>query len=61
MDNMRRHPVYWMECVSQIPYLKPWLDIPYCHHENWDGSGYPRGIKDEQIPLSAQIVAVVDV
>jgi HD-GYP domain-containing protein (c-di-GMP phosphodiesterase class II) len=37
------------------------LDIPYCHHEKWDGSGYPRGLKGEKIPLSARIFAVVDV
>ncbi|NIO10472.1 MAG: hypothetical protein GTO40_21675, partial [Deltaproteobacteria bacterium] len=44
-----------------IPYLRPALDIPYCHHEKWDGSGYPRGLKGDQIPLSARIFAVVDV
>jgi HD-GYP domain-containing protein (c-di-GMP phosphodiesterase class II) len=41
--------------------LRPALDIPYCHHEKWDGTGYPRGRKGEQIPLSARILAVVDV
>ena len=44
-----------------IPFLRPALDIPYCHHEKWDGTGYPRGIKGEQIPLAARIFSVVDV
>ena len=58
---MRPHPVYSYELLQPIAYLRPALDIPYCHHENWDGSGYPRGLKGEQIPLSARIFAVVDV
>jgi PAS domain S-box-containing protein len=58
---MRRHPVYAFELLSPIAYLNPALDIPYCHHEKWDGSGYPRGLKTEQIPLSARIFAVIDV
>jgi len=58
---MRMHPVYAYELLSPIAYLKPALDIPYCHHEKWDGSGYPRGLRGEQIPLSARIFAVVDV
>ena len=44
-----------------IEYLRPALDIPYCHHEKWDGSGYPRGLKGEEIPLIARIFAVIDV
>ncbi|MFZ5911424.1 MAG: HD domain-containing phosphohydrolase [Chloroflexota bacterium] len=59
--KMRLHPVYAYELLSQIAYLKPALDIPYCHHEKWDGSGYPRGLKGEQIPPAARIFAVVDV
>ncbi|MCL5999482.1 MAG: PAS domain S-box protein, partial [Chloroflexi bacterium] len=58
---MRKHPQYAYEMLSPIKYLRPVLDIPYCHHEKWDGTGYPRGLKGEQIPLPARIFAVVDV
>ena len=58
---MRRHPGYACEMLSPIAFLRPALDIPYCHHEKWDGTGYPRGLKGEQIPLAARIFAVVDV
>jgi putative nucleotidyltransferase with HDIG domain len=58
---MRGHPVHAYELLSPIAYLRPALDIPYCHHEKWDGSGYPRGLKGGQIPLCARIFAVVDV
>jgi HD-GYP domain-containing protein (c-di-GMP phosphodiesterase class II) len=47
--------------LSPIAYLRLALDIPYCHHEKWDGTGYPRGLKGEQIPLAARLFAVVDV
>ena len=47
--------------IHNTLYLKPAMDIPYCHHEKWDGTGYPRGLKGEQIPLAARIFAVVDV
>jgi PAS domain S-box-containing protein len=60
-EIMKRHPVYAYELLFPITHLRPALDIPYCHHEKWDGSGYPRGLKGEQIPLSARIFAVVDV
>jgi putative nucleotidyltransferase with HDIG domain len=60
-DVMQRHPVYAYELLSPIAFLKPALDIPYCHHEKWDGTGYPRGLKGEQIPLAARIFTVVDV
>jgi PAS domain S-box-containing protein len=60
-EIMRQHPVYAYNFISQIDYLRPALDIPYCHHEKWDGTGYPRGLKGEQIPLSARIFAVIDV
>jgi PAS domain S-box-containing protein/putative nucleotidyltransferase with HDIG domain len=58
---MRRHPVFAYEMLSPIRYLRLALDIPYCHHEKWDGTGYPRGLKGAQIPLIARIFAVVDV
>jgi putative two-component system response regulator len=58
---MKRHPAYAYEWLSQISYLHPALDIPNCHHEKRDGSGYPRGLKGEQIPISARLFAVVDV
>jgi putative nucleotidyltransferase with HDIG domain len=58
---MRKHTDYVYELLSPILYLRPALDIPYCHHEKWDGSGYPRGLKGEQIPLAARIFAVADV
>ncbi len=60
-EIMRRHPVYAYEMLWPIEYLRPALDIPYCHHERWDGTGYPRGLKGEEIPLAARIFAVVDV
>ena len=58
---MRMHPQYAFEMLSFIPFLQPALEIPYCHHEWWDGNGYPRGLKGEEIPLSARIFSVVDV
>jgi response regulator RpfG family c-di-GMP phosphodiesterase len=58
---MRTHPTLAYQWLSPIEYLRPALDIPYCHHEKWDGSGYPRGLAGEQIPLAARIFAVVDV
>jgi len=58
---MRKHPEYAYEMLWPIKFLRPALDIPYCHHERWDGSGYPRGLKGEEIPLAARIFAVVDV
>ncbi len=59
-ELMQKHPVRAMEMLLPIPYLQPALDIPYCHHERWDGSGYPRGLKGTQIPLAARIFAVAD-
>lgn len=58
---MRLHPVYAKEFLSPIDYLAPALDIPYCHHEKWDGTGYPQGLKGEKIPQPARIFALVDV
>lgn len=60
-DLIRQHPGFAKKWLSPILYLKDALDIPYCHHEKWDGTGYPRGLKGEQIPLAARIFAVVDV
>jgi len=60
-EIMRKHPMYAYEMLSPIHFLRPALDIPYCHHEKWDGTGYPRGLKGELIPLSARIFSVVDV
>lgn len=59
--QMKQHPVYAYEMLQPIKYLHEALNIPYCHHEKWDGSGYPRGLKGEEIPLAARIFAVVDV
>lgn len=59
--TMRLHPLRAYELLSKIPYLQQALDIPYSHHEKWDGSGYPRGLAGEQIPLAARIFAIVDV
>ncbi|MBT3313133.1 MAG: GAF domain-containing protein [Anaerolineae bacterium] len=58
---MQQHPVYAHEWLSKIDYLQPAIDIPYYHHERWDGTGYPRGLKGETIPLPARIFAIVDV
>lgn len=58
---MRQHPVTAYELLHEIAYLHPAIDIPYCHHEKWNGTGYPRGLKGEEIPLAARIFAVVDV
>ena len=60
-EVMRKHPIYAYEMLSRVDYLRPAIDISYCHHEKWDGSGYPRGLKGEEIPLPARIFAVVDV
>jgi putative nucleotidyltransferase with HDIG domain len=58
---MRKHPTFAYEMLSPIHYLQSALDIPYCHHEKWDGTGYPRGLSGDQIPFAARIFAVVDV
>ena len=60
-DTMRLHPTYAYELLSPIAHLRPALDIPYCHHERWDGSGYPRGLQGEQVPLSARAFMLADV
>ena len=58
---MRTHPTLAHQILSQIDYLAPALDIPLCHHERWDGTGYPRKLKGEEIPLAARVFAVIDV
>lgn len=58
---MRKHPVFAFELLSKIAYLHDALDIPYCHHEKWDGTGYPRGLKGREIPLAARIFAAADI
>jgi PAS domain S-box-containing protein len=58
---IRVHPETAYQLLSQVPYLKKALDIPYCHHERWDGNGYPRGLKGREIPLAARIFAIADV
>ena len=58
---MHKHPIYAYEMLSSVSFLQDAIEIPYCHHEKWDGSGYPRGISGKQIPFSARIFAIVDV
>lgn len=60
-EIMKMHPVYAYDMLSPINFLRPAIDIPYCHHEKWDGSGYPRGLKANKIPLPARIFAVADI
>lgn len=60
-EHMRMHAVYAYNLLSNITYLRDAIDIPYCHHEKWNGTGYPRGLKGEEIPFSARIFAVADV
>jgi PAS domain S-box-containing protein/putative nucleotidyltransferase with HDIG domain len=57
---MRQHPSYARDMLEAIGYLRDAIDIPYAHHEHWDGSGYPRGLRGPQIPLAARIFAVAD-
>ena len=60
-EIIQQHPRYAYDMLSPIPYLRQALDIPFHHHEKWDGTGYPDGLKGEQIPLSARLFSVVDV
>lgn len=60
-EIMKQHPVFAYDMLYPIEFLRLSIDIPYCHHERWDGTGYPRGLKGEEIPLAARIFAVVDV
>jgi len=59
--SVHMHPFYAFEMLESIAYLRPALEIPVHHHEKWDGTGYPRGLKGEEIPLAARIFAVIDV
>jgi putative nucleotidyltransferase with HDIG domain len=59
--TIQQHPIYAYQMLNPIKFLRPALDIPYCHHEKWDGSGYPRGLKEISIPFAARIFSVVDV
>jgi HD-GYP domain-containing protein (c-di-GMP phosphodiesterase class II) len=61
LRQVRCHPLWAYELLSPVALLRPALDIPYGHHEKWDGTGYPRGLKGEQIPVAARIFAVADV
>lgn len=58
---MRKHPQIAYDLLSPVVFLYPALDIPYCHHEKWDGSGYPQGLRGEAIPLAARLFSIVDV
>lgn len=58
---MQSHPIYAFDFLQSISYMRPAMNIPYCHHEKWDGSGYPRGLKGREIPLEARIFSVVNV
>lgn len=58
---IKKHPQYALELLSSIDFLIPALDIPLYHHEHWDGSGYPHGLRGNEIPLAARIFAIVDV
>ncbi len=58
---MKRHPGIALDLLEPVSFLKPAIEIPFCHHEKWDGSGYPRGLKGKEIPLCARIFAVIDV
>ena len=60
-EIMRQHPQSAYDLLSPIEYLRPALDIPYYHHERWDGSGYPFGLKADEIPIAARLFAVIDV
>ncbi|MBM3126437.1 MAG: HD domain-containing protein [Chloroflexi bacterium] len=60
-DIIRKHPQIAYDLLSPVPFLKKALEIPYCHHERWDGMGYPQGLKEHAIPMSARIFAIADV
>jgi putative two-component system response regulator len=61
LQTMRKHPQFAYDLLNPIEYLRGALAIPFCHHEKWDGTGYPRGLKGDEIPVAARLFAVVDV
>jgi putative nucleotidyltransferase with HDIG domain len=61
MAHMRRHPEIGRELMEQVDFLRGAIDIPYAHHERWDGGGYPQGLRGEEIPLAARVFSIVDV
>jgi putative nucleotidyltransferase with HDIG domain len=61
MAHMRRHPEIGRELMEQVDFLRSAIDIPYAHHERWDGGGYPRGLRGDDIPLAARVFSIVDV
>ena len=61
MTIIRSHPKLAYDMLKEIDYLRAALEIPFCHHEKWDGTGYPRGLKGEEIPIVARIFSIVDV
>ena len=58
---MHQHPELARRMLESVDFLSDAVEIPFCHHEHWDGTGYPRGLKGEEIPISARIFSVVDV
>ena len=60
-EQMKQHTVLAYEMLSPIDFLRPAIEIPYCHHEKWDGTGYPRGLRGTDIPFNARIFSIVDV
>jgi HD-GYP domain-containing protein (c-di-GMP phosphodiesterase class II) len=60
-EIIQQHPQHAYDMLKHIEYLQAALEIPYCHHEKWDGTGYPRGLKGEEIPVAARLFAIVDV
>jgi len=60
-EIMKKHTIYAHDLLEPIEFLRPAIAIPYCHHEKWDGSGYPRGLKNTQIPYAARLFAIIDV
>ncbi len=57
---MRTHPTLGKNMLESVEFLKGSLNVAYCHHEKWDGTGYPQGLKGEEIPLIARVFSVID-